>query len=636
MRARCVVTLAVALLAAPAPAAGLDAATIARSTPASALLAIDQNRSTVVDRVVERFGAALEAADAGLTRDQLRTMLTGLRADHLLAASLAGNLDGLRNVLANAITTSLPVQPGLLATKTLGDANDDLAYTPISPCRILDTRAAGGALAANSTRTFVGFSANFSTQGGTATSCGMPNGVAAMAMNVYAVNPVTLGFIKVWAGNGVEPAVSTINYQAGITALANGAIVPVDGSNNNQFKAKSPAQVDFIADVVGYFRAPTGFGDITSVTAGSGLTGGGTSGDVTLAIANNGVTAAMLNANGCTNGQILKYNGSGWACAADATGGGGTVTAVSASAPLSSTGGTAPNISLAGTVPVASGGTGQISLTPGAVLFGNGTSGIASGSGLGGQVLANTGSGPVFTGAPYVTTLGIGIQTPNAPLGFPAVLGKKITLYPGVPGDYGFSIQPSRFEIHTDSATADIALGWTSGTSFFERFAVKASNALAVAGDPGASGSVLTSNGARASAAWVPPSALLHSQFNNTMDNSCPDLSTTTSCTFNTTYTVNASTNARLVIAVNAVVAGDLCTVCFFASDDLVVLVDGVAVKSYSTSTAPQVFSPVSVANLMYDIVAGSHVVSFRVDHSGSEDGSKMYLESSSVMMLPR
>ena len=47
--------------------------------------------------------------------------------------------------------------------------------------------------------------------------------------------------------------------------------------------------------------------------------GGGTSGAVTLAIATGGVTAAMLASNGCTNGQILKYNGSAWACAADAT-----------------------------------------------------------------------------------------------------------------------------------------------------------------------------------------------------------------------------------------------------------------------------------------------------------------------------
>jgi hypothetical protein len=46
----------------------------------------------------------------------------------------------------------------------------------------------------------------------------------------------------------------------------------------------------------------------------------------------------MLASNGCTSGQILKYNGSAWACAADATGGGGgTVTSVAAGTGLAAT-----------------------------------------------------------------------------------------------------------------------------------------------------------------------------------------------------------------------------------------------------------------------------------------------------------
>jgi hypothetical protein len=60
------------------------------------------------------------------------------------------------------------------------------------------------------------------------------------------VNPTNLGVIKVWPANGTEPDLSTVTYQVGITAIATGALVPVDAANTNRFTAKSPASVDFI------------------------------------------------------------------------------------------------------------------------------------------------------------------------------------------------------------------------------------------------------------------------------------------------------------------------------------------------------------------------------------------------------
>jgi hypothetical protein len=129
--------------------------------------------------------------------------------------------ESLQKVLSDKAGT--PEAPG-----DLGSTAADLVYTPVTPCRIVDTRvAAAGMITGNTTRTFDVDGTNFSTQGGFSGSCGIPSGVArAVAMTITVTQPVAAGYFTAWA-LGTQPFISVLNYEAGAT-IANTTIVPVD------------------------------------------------------------------------------------------------------------------------------------------------------------------------------------------------------------------------------------------------------------------------------------------------------------------------------------------------------------------------------------------------------------------------
>lgn len=134
----------------------------------------------------------------------------------------------------------------------------DLVFTPLTPCRIVDTRVAGGPIAAGTARGFKAWGANFSAQGGNTADCGIPQNtyVAALALNLVVIQPTAGGYITAYPFGEAKPTASTVNYVAG-DIVANGAIVKVSQSSLAfDWNLYSFATTDFLADVVGYYSRP--------------------------------------------------------------------------------------------------------------------------------------------------------------------------------------------------------------------------------------------------------------------------------------------------------------------------------------------------------------------------------------------
>lgn len=151
-------------------------------------------------------------------------------------------------VFGLAITALSAVAQDELAT---APANTPLLFTPVPPCRIVDTRNPNG--------TFGGPP----IQGGTYRSfpipqgnCKVPLGAWAYSLNVTVVPMGPLSYLTIWPTGQQQPVVSTMNSVDG-RVKANAAIV-LSGTGGAAVSVYASNTTNVVLDINGFFRPSDG------------------------------------------------------------------------------------------------------------------------------------------------------------------------------------------------------------------------------------------------------------------------------------------------------------------------------------------------------------------------------------------
>ncbi len=128
-----------------------------------------------------------------------------------------------------------------------------LAFYPLTPCRIADTRKDNFPPGLGSPYLTGGQERAFPILN--ATSCNIPSSAAAYSLNFSVVPHGPLGYLTVWPTGEPRPTVSTLNDLPG-TIIANAAIVPV--RTGGEVSVYPTSDTDLVIDINGYFAAGTG------------------------------------------------------------------------------------------------------------------------------------------------------------------------------------------------------------------------------------------------------------------------------------------------------------------------------------------------------------------------------------------
>lgn len=277
-KARTAGALTVSILAAALSTAGV--AQSARSLADGEFASVDRATATAsVTTPTESQKAAARQSEIAARMEAARSLVDGFKANaraegraegwavDLMQSVLglpSGEIKALRAAASvrDAMKVAREVRSGRQSAKSLGgdsskalgSINLDLTFTPVTPCRLVDTRAgakltAGATLNVDADGGNVGNAAgcNLSTLGNSGAE---PQG---FAINVTVTETGSSGFLQVQPF-GVTPSTSWMNWFATNSTLANQGIVQNLNNSGTEFTIKANVtDTHVLVDVFGFF-----------------------------------------------------------------------------------------------------------------------------------------------------------------------------------------------------------------------------------------------------------------------------------------------------------------------------------------------------------------------------------------------
>jgi hypothetical protein len=127
----------------------------------------------------------------------------------------------------------------------------EATFTPITPCRVLDTRPGSDNVGTRSTP--IGPSEEHTQQiTGTNGNCFVPSAATAVSMNVTAIQPTTASFITVFPEDDVLPVASNLNFVANQSPTPNKVDVKLSAAGAIKL-FNHAGTVHVAGDIVGYY-----------------------------------------------------------------------------------------------------------------------------------------------------------------------------------------------------------------------------------------------------------------------------------------------------------------------------------------------------------------------------------------------